>query len=205
MSANTIVNQVTTTYQNNLTYFEKNQTELFYKITSLDFAIDAKHYKEKYALEYTDEGYFDVKELESGLFLYDEDSVAYAQSVVPPKEDICQIQKVIFFGTGLATHIPMIHQNIDTPSTYLIVEDDIELFRLSLFVVDYAQLAKSVSLSFSVMQNDEAFKDTFTSFYKKEESLNDFIQYFVFSSYYMQKSEEVKMLIEDLKVLSSST
>lgn len=200
MSANTIQDKVATTYHDNMRYLAENHPELCHTLASLDFAIDAKHYEEKYTLEYTDEGYFDVRELATGALLYAEDSVSYAKSVLPKKGSLKEIQKVIFFGTGLGTHIEMIDGVIDTPAVYLIVEDDIELFRLSLFVVDYARLAKSVSLVFSVMESEESFEDTFTFFYKKEEVLNDYIQYFVFSSRYMQKSEDVKLLIEDLKV-----
>lgn len=200
MSAQTIQDQAAKTYQNNLNYLENNHPKLFHTLVSLDFAIDAKHYEERYALEYRDEGYFDVKELATEIFLYGEDSKDYAKQILPEKETLEKSQKVIFYGTGLATHIPMIDALIDNSAAYLIVEDDLELFRLSLFVVDFSKLAKNVSLFFSVMQERELFNETFTAFYQKEESYNDYIQYFVFSSRYMQKVEDVKLLIEDLSV-----
>jgi hypothetical protein len=69
------------TYQENLAYFEKNHPELHKKITTLETAIQSGQFQEKYALEYTDKGYFDVLENESGKYLYKMNSIIHAQNM----------------------------------------------------------------------------------------------------------------------------
>lgn len=48
-----------------------------------------------------------------------------------------KIFKIIYIGTGLGLHIYEIHKKIDAHST-LIMEDNLEIFRLSLFTTDYS-------------------------------------------------------------------
>ncbi len=66
------------TFQENLTYFEKNHNPIFGKLTLLNQLIDDGTYEEHYALEYKEEGYFDILELATNEFLYKEDSTAHA-------------------------------------------------------------------------------------------------------------------------------
>lgn len=64
-----------------------------------------------------------------------------------------RIDKFIFLGTLLGRHIPKIAEKIDA-SSYLVLERNLEIFRLSLFTVDYTILAKK-SAVFSIMDNIE--------------------------------------------------
>ena len=64
-----------------------------------------------------------------------------------------KIDKFIFLGTLLGRHIPKIAEKIDA-SSYLVLERNLEIFRLSLFTVDYTILAKK-SAVFSIMDNIE--------------------------------------------------
>ncbi len=64
-----------------------------------------------------------------------------------------RIDKFIFMGTLLGRHIPKIAEKIDA-SSYLVLERNLEIFRLSLFTVDYTILAKK-SAVFSIMDNIE--------------------------------------------------
>ncbi|MCT7571731.1 motility associated factor glycosyltransferase family protein [Aliarcobacter butzleri] len=62
-----------------------------------------------------------------------------------------RIDKFIFLGTLLGRHIPKIAEKIDA-SSYLVLERNLEIFRLSLFTVDYTILAKKGAI-FSIMDN----------------------------------------------------
>lgn len=66
------------TYTDNLNYLKEHQTKLYEKITLLNNLIEEGAYKEKFALEYKDEGYFDVKDLLNDEYLYKENSTQHA-------------------------------------------------------------------------------------------------------------------------------
>ncbi len=69
------------------------------------------------------------------------------------KRKVKNIEKFIFFGTLLGRHIPRIAQKIDA-SSYLVCERNLEIFRLSLFTVDYTILAQK-GVVFSIMDSEE--------------------------------------------------
>lgn len=66
------------TFKNNLEFLEKNHKLVYEKIALLNTLIEDGIYQEHYALEYKDEGYFDIIELLSGEYLYKENSVKHA-------------------------------------------------------------------------------------------------------------------------------
>lgn len=68
------------------------------------------------------------------------------------KKKLKEIKKFIFLGTLLGRHIPRIAEKIDA-DMYLILEKNIEIFRLSLFTVDYTILGNKGAI-FSIMDND---------------------------------------------------
>ncbi|HJE03667.1 MAG TPA: DUF115 domain-containing protein, partial [Aliarcobacter thereius] len=67
------------------------------------------------------------------------------------KNRLKEVKKFIFIGTLLGRHIPKIARNVDA-NIYLVLEKNLEIFRLSLFTVDYTILAKR-SLIFSIMDS----------------------------------------------------
>ena len=67
------------------------------------------------------------------------------------KKGIKKIEKFIFLGTLLGRHIPEISKKIDA-SLYLVLEKNLEIFRLSLFTVDYTILGEK-GVIFSIMDN----------------------------------------------------
>ena len=76
------------------------------------------------------------------------------------KKRLKTIKKFIFLGTLLGRHIPKIAEKIDA-SSYLVLERNLEIFRLSLFTVDYTILAKKGAI-FSIMDNIEEEKKIYT-------------------------------------------
>lgn len=67
------------------------------------------------------------------------------------KKKFKKINKFIFIGTLLGRHIPKIAEKIDA-DLYLVLEKNLEIFRLSLFTVDYTILAKK-GVIFSIMDD----------------------------------------------------
>ncbi|PUE64468.1 motility associated factor glycosyltransferase family protein [Arcobacter caeni] len=67
------------------------------------------------------------------------------------KKGVKKIKKFIFLGTLLGRHIPRIAKKVDA-KVYLILERNLEIFRLSLFTVDYTILANKGAI-FSIMDN----------------------------------------------------
>jgi hypothetical protein len=148
-------------------------------------------------LVYKDEGYFDIVEIESGLMLYGENSVEFTGSIIPQTDFIVQVQKAIFFGTGVGTHICEVDERAKDAIAYLIVEDDLEFFRLSLFVTDYTMMAGHVQILFSVMEDMDGFREKFLRFYEEIPEANGNTSYFIFSSRYSEKSQIVQKWIEE--------
>lgn len=77
-----IEHQILTTFHKNLVYLETNHKAIYDKIILLNTLIEEGHYQEKYALEYKDEGYFDVCELSSHEYLYNEHSLESAKRII---------------------------------------------------------------------------------------------------------------------------
>ncbi|ATB70890.1 hypothetical protein SJPD1_2802 [Sulfurospirillum diekertiae] len=69
-------------FQENMKYFEEHHKIVFEKISLLNQVIDEGVYEENYALEYKDEGYFDILELSSNEFLYKSNSIEASQRMV---------------------------------------------------------------------------------------------------------------------------
>lgn len=78
---NSIEQQAFETYNANLTYFETHHPELHQKISSFDYAVNNGQYHENYLLEYK-EGYFDIQEIATGVWLYGEDSKQYSKRIL---------------------------------------------------------------------------------------------------------------------------
>lgn len=153
MPKNGIEERVVETYQKNIEYFKMHQNELYQKLASLDSAIEQELYENRYDLVYQN-NYFDIKELVSDNYFYGSDSKKHAYEIATPFN--LHVNLFIFFGVGLGLHISAIEKRV-AAGGYLIVEDDIEVFRLSIFTTPYYELAEKSKLFFSVMDSEEHF------------------------------------------------
>lgn len=228
------------TFLKNISYFEKNQHNIFKKLSALDSAIEQNYYQNRYNLILKD-SYFDVLELSSNNHLYSANSKYYAETAAKaidftqnsnafetfkhikvnddelkkfeaceiadsslsgfapilhyidnnsPKEcRLDSIKKFIFFGVGLGTHLAAIDKKINA-DVYFIVEDDLELFRLSLFTVPYYKLSSNAKLVFSVLDTQEEFDKNTTEFLEKAFYYNHYIKYFHMLSHNEEKLKE---------------
>lgn len=82
------------------------------------------------------------------------------------KKRLKKIKKFIFLGTLLGRHIPRIAQKVDA-NMYLVLERNLEIFRLSLFTVDYTILANNGAI-FSIMDNSIAEEKKISKFITTE-------------------------------------
>jgi len=124
----------------------------------------------------------DIKRYQSLPFLEDEMSglapiLSFIQMNTQGSECLGNINKFIFFGTGLGLHIEKIHEQIHS-KVYLIIEDDLELFRLSLFATNYKKLAETTTFVFSVFEDDSEFLQTSTKFLNIHYEENQYLKYF---------------------------
>ena len=241
-----IEHQTFQTYTNNLLFFKQKHPKLFEKLNILEIAIESGQYKEKYSLEYKDDSYFDVIDLSTNQYLYNQNSndfakefakkinfkksdatietyynnqfnkpaaqildkqdicksahtatapiIHYISSVIPKDSTMKKIYKHVFLGVGLGVHLPTIHDKIKSLS-YFIVEDDLELFRLSLFVIDYTYIAKDSILFFSIQENEQDFQLNFKSFLEKALAYNHDLKYSMFSNHYNSKIQFMLSII----------
>lgn len=74
------------------------------------------------------------------------------------------IDKFIFIGTLLGRHIPLILEKTKAKD-FFVCEENLELFRLSLFVVDYSNLARDGNtVVFSIMDDKHIFNEQIENF-----------------------------------------
>ena len=118
--------------------------------------------------------------------------IAYYNKYVDAHTHFIRIYKFIFFGLGLATHVEKIIKRIK-PESILLVEDDLELFRLSLFTCNYADALKDTHALFAIAQNDEDLSIAFRVLYERNMFSNHYLKFSLFSTAYESK---VKLLQE---------
>lgn len=105
-----------------------------------------------------------------------------------------ELDKFIFLGVGLGLHIPKAVEKYDF-QVVLIVEDNLELFRLSLFTVDYKQALMNTTSFFSIADNAGSFRECFNGFYTNAFFKNQFIKFHLFSSAYESKIQEIQAIL----------
>jgi hypothetical protein len=179
---------------------ELSTGKYFYGVSSQKYAQKAKKivnfkksesvFKTYYDYDFTEaelEFYTKKHDISSSSFYAYAEIMDYTKEVAPETGYMSEIKKFIFFGTGLGEHLMAIDEKIKA-ETYLIVEDDLELFRLSLFVTNYKELAKNAKLFFSVFEEENIAKIIFDNFLEKSFYYNHYIKYFQ-----MQSSDDSKM------------
>jgi hypothetical protein len=87
-----------------------------------------------------------------------------------------EINKFVFIGTLLGVHINDFHNSINAKS-YLIIEPNLEIFRLSMFMTDYTTLAKSSKLFFTIAEDEFNFQKIVNDFLEYQEEYNNLIHY----------------------------
>lgn len=108
------------------------------------------------------------------------------------------IEKFVFIGTLLGVHINDFHKAINAKA-YLIVEPNIEIFRLSMFLTDYSVLALNSKLFFSINETQNDFEQITNDFLEYQYKYNNLI-------YYELSSKENEFFINNLsKIFTQSS
>ncbi len=88
--------------------------------------------------------------------------IEYVEKYTKEKK-INNLNKFIFFGCGLSNHIELFIKTY-TPKIVMVEENDLEIFRLSLFVTDYESLSHNTDFIFSIMSNSMEGKQYMNKF-----------------------------------------
>ena len=104
------------------------------------------------------------------------DLMAYSVNNISKSNTFKKIRKFIFIGVGLGLHISDIHKKYHA-SDYLIVEDNLEIFKLSLFTTKYYEIAQKSRISFAVLEDDTNFNASINTFLQNNFAYNHFMKY----------------------------
>lgn len=103
-----------------------------------------------------------------------------------------KIDKFMFLGLGLSTHVDKILKKLNQPQILFLVEDDLELFRLSLFTCNYKNAIGNSVAYFCVGANEEEFNSTLNAFYNSSSILNQYLKFSLFSQNYQSKIKTIQ-------------
>lgn len=232
------------TFTKNMKYLEENHKPIFEKISLLNQLIEEGHYNEHYALDYKEEGYFDVCELSTHQYLYNENSLKSAERIIDAynlkktggvfkaqkycyasdlqaeaidkselsfhnalwatikiinytkryasdETHMYRSNKVIFLGIGLGLYIQGIIKKLN-PKVIFIKESNLEIFRLSLFVTDFAEALKDKVVYFSLTDDESQERETFIEFLNTGNNYNLNIKHIPFTLNYQSDLQRLQ-------------
>jgi len=110
------------------------------------------------------------------------------------EEEVLSIRKFIFLGVGLGLHIPLIDAKI-CAENYLVIEDNFELFRLSLFLTPYCDIAKYAKFHFSIAEYENDFTTTMNIFLATNPFYNRHIKFMHFPTHSTHKIKKIQSSI----------
>lgn len=87
----------------------------------------------------------------------------YVNAYAAPSTTMGRVHKIIFLGVGLGLHLKGVAEKLN-PQIIFIKEKNMETFRLSLFVTDYAELSSSYILCFSITDDENEERENFLEF-----------------------------------------
>ncbi|MCG3685608.1 motility associated factor glycosyltransferase family protein [Aliarcobacter butzleri] len=87
-----------------------------------------------------------------------------------------KVDKFVFFGTLLGVHLNDFHKSLNA-KVYLVIEPNIEIFRLSLFLCDYEELAKTSKIFFAIGENEDNLFSIIDSFFEYKYEINSLIHF----------------------------
>jgi hypothetical protein len=109
--------------------------------------------------------------------------VKYSQKYSSKKNEILEINKFIFFGVLLGRQVDLFVKT-HTPRAILILEQDIEIFRLSMFVTDYSKIANSTKIHIFITSDTREFKQLIPKFIREFAFYNYILKFDVINETY---------------------
>jgi len=102
--------------------------------------------------------------------------MTYSLNNISKSATMKKVKKFIFIGVGLGLHITAVDKKIKA-SDYLIIEDNLEIFKLSLFTTKYYDIAKNSRITFSILEETTNFTKKIELFLINNFAYNRFIKY----------------------------
>ena len=118
--------------------------------------------------------------------------MSYYIDTIERSSKMKKIEKFIFIGVGLGMHLFDIHKKI-LANEYLIIEDDLELFNLSLFCTKYYEIGSDAKFYFSIAEDENSFMNIINTFLEDSFYLNRYLKY----SYFPAHSESKIKFIQN--------
>jgi len=133
-------------YFKNMQWLKEFDKKLYKKLDKVANKLIDDKSKEKYSVELNKEAALDIINRKDKTFIYNCEPFIYGDDKV---EEVKKSKKMAFIGTGLGTHITSILKKLK-PKKSLICENDIQIFRCSLYVTDYESLANISKIKFAI-------------------------------------------------------
>lgn len=184
--------------------YDKKENTWFYGVDSNEYStniVNKVNFKSKessfrpfYGIEY-EEGLAENSKKLSILsnFVYGNAPIVdYVNSNLPKEEILRAIYFYPIFGVGLGLHLDSLVKKIKAHS-YCIIEPSLEIFRLSLFTINYSKIFTKIQLTFFVSENDIDFTKKFVERYRHYSFYTHYIKFFLFSKncqVYIDKIQE---------------
>lgn len=161
-------------YFKNLDYFKKFHSDVYNKLKNFE-------QKEQYSLvlkNYQNQKIPNIEIQETGQVAYQDNPQEYSEQLAnnaiintpwlnitnEDKSSIKNIDKAIFISNGLGLHFKYFNKLYNIKSI-LIIENNLELFKLSCFVVDYQKLSIHKKISFSISDEDDILENKILQFF----------------------------------------
>ena len=148
----------------------------------------------KYDFDEMTAEYYDQLDICEHIFAGAAPIIRYANRYANDKTTLKEIYKYAFFGVGLGLHLERIDERIHA-YMYLVVEDDLELFRLSMFVTDYGKLGRHAQLYFAVAENETSFQKLVQNFLGTAFIRNHYLKYTLLNDHYLTRIKQVQSVI----------
>ncbi len=110
--------------------------------------------------------------------------IEYSQKYSSKQFKMRKLEKFIFFGAFLGRHIELFVK-IHNPKVILITEQDIEIFKLSLFITDYSKIAQHTMVQFCITQDQDIFNNAIPAFLAEYELYNYILKFDIFNYNYL--------------------
>ena len=117
------------------------------------------------------------------------------------KKEFKSVGKFIFMGVILGTHLDSIHKKISSKN-YLIIEPDIEIFYLSMFVSKYYDFAPNAKKVYSIMDDENELLNKLNTFQTIDFDKNYCIKYYLASNSYSNIFETLSVSLISQNPLS---
>ena len=111
--------------------------------------------------------------------------------------DYNKYEKFIFLGTQLGVHINDLDKVLKSKA-YLIIEDSIEIFRLSMFLTDYESLESQGKVFYCIEENENSTKDIIKEFHSYKYEYNNFIYFEILNENHLKYIDILTNEFKDL-------